>query len=309
MTAEPLNGPAVVDAHHHLWDPAVRSYEWMDDSVAEISRRFDVDDLQQAAAPTPVAATIAVQATSEMEETRDLLGVSSRQNPVAGVVGWVDLSAPDVADQLSELMELPGRLVGIRHQTHDEPDPWWLLRDDVLGGLSAVRDAGLVFDLLIRRREADAAIRLAELIPDLALVLDHAGKPSISSGEWDQWREWVNRLAAHEQVSCKVSGLVTEASHGRWRSQSLPDYAKEVFSSFGAERSLFGSDWPVCLLAASYTDVYDLASAAAATLSTAEHDAFFGGTAGRVYHLPQLDQMPDRRSAGLQINQPPKELQ
>jgi L-fuconolactonase len=284
-TAEPSARSAVVDAHHHLWDPAVRAYEWMDDSVAVINRRFDVADLEHALAPAPVTATIVVQAKSSIGETRDLLGISAMPNPVTGVVGWVDLTAADVTDRLAELGELPGRLVGIRHQTHDEPDPGWLLRDDVLRGLAAVRDAGLAFDLLIRRREGKAAIRLAELIPDLPLVLDHAGKPSISAGEWETWREWVRRLAAHEQVTCKVSGLVTEASPGAWRSQSVAAYAVEVLDVFGADRSLFGSDWPVCMLAASYAEVYGLAAAAATTLSVSERNAFFGGTAERVYRL------------------------
>ncbi|TFC98325.1 amidohydrolase [Cryobacterium breve] len=278
-------GPSTVDAHHHLWDPAVRTYAWMDESVAPIVRRFDARDLAAASARTPVTKSVVVQATPDIEETHDLLDISSWQNMVAGVVGWIDLTQNDAADTLVGLKARPGQLVGIRHQVQDESDPAWLLRDDVLRGLKAVQDAGLVFELLMGRREAAAAIRLAELLPDLPLILDHAGKPSIHSGEGDSWRDWITRLASHEQVTCKLSGLVTQASWATWRSQPVESYALAVLDTFGAERALFGSDWPVCLLAASYDEVFELAARAASTLSMTERSALFGGTAARVYGL------------------------
>lgn len=277
--------PSTVDAHHHLWDPALRTYAWMDETVAPIARRFDVLDLEAASARTPVTKTVVVQATPDIEETYELLDISSGHNMVAGVVGWIDLTRDDVADTLVELRARPGVLVGIRHQVQDESDPAWLLRDDVLRGLKAVQDAGLVFELLVGRREAAASIRLAELLPNLPLILDHAGKPSIHSGEWRSWRDWMTLLASHKQVTCKLSGLVTEASWTEWRSQPVEPYAVAVLETFGAERALFGSDWPVCLLAASYDEVFDLASRAASTLSATEHGALFGGNAARVYGL------------------------
>ena len=173
---------------------------------------------------------------------------------IAGVVGWVDLTARDVGSVLAELGENP-HLVGIRHQAHDEPDPAWLLRDDVLRGLAAVRDAGLAYDLLVRPRELPAALEVARRLPGLRLVIDHAAKPPVASGKLEPWRTLMAPLAGLEQVSCKVSGLVTEADRERWTPDDLVPYVTYLVEWFGEGRLLFGSDWPVCLLAATYDEV------------------------------------------------------
>lgn len=177
----------IIDAHHHLWDPADRSYPWMDDSVAPIRRRFDVDDLIAAARGTDVTRTIVVQAVHDPGETAWLL---EQPEPVAGVVGWVDLTAPDVADRIAAVVARPGgdrlvgnRLVGIRHQAQDEPDPDWLARPEVVRGVRAVAAAGLVFDVLVRAREHRAALTLLDAVPEGSFVLDHAGKPDIAGGD------------------------------------------------------------------------------------------------------------------------------
>jgi L-fuconolactonase len=279
-----------VDAHHHLWDPGRRAYPWMDESVAAIRRPFGVEDLDAAAGPQGFGQTIVVQASSSVEETEELLAVAAASNRVAGVVGWVDLAGPELAATLAALRARPGgqALVGIRHQVHDEPDPGWLLRDEVGDGLAAVADAGLVYDLLVRERELPAARSVARRLPGLTLVVDHLAKPRIREGAIEPWAGELAALARHPNVACKVSGLVTEADWDTWTPGQLVPYVRHAAEAFGPERLLFGSDWPVCLLAADYarvvaaaTEVLELAG-----LGPAERDAVFGANARRLYRLP-----------------------
>ncbi|SEE51009.1 amidohydrolase family protein [Jiangella alba] len=275
---------SIIDAHHHLWDPAVRPYPWMTGPAAPLRRRFGADDLTAALAGTEVTATVVVQAVSDESETRDLLNAAADgDSPVAGVVGWTDLTAPDVADTLSKLIGDGGRLVAVRHQTHDERDPEWLLRPDVRRGLATLADLGLAFDLLIRGREVPAAVRLAKAAPELQLVVDHAAKPAIATGQWEPWLAGLTELAAFPQVSCKISGLVTEADPHHWREQGVVRYARQVIALFGPDRAMFGSDWPVCTLAATYDDVVNIALEATHDLSDADRQAVLGDTARRVY--------------------------
>ncbi|WP_416394300.1 MULTISPECIES: amidohydrolase family protein [unclassified Curtobacterium] len=270
----------IIDAHHHLWDPADRPYPWMDDSVAPIRRRFDVDDLRRATAGTDVRRTIAVQAVHDADETAWLL---AQPAPVAGVVGWVDLTASDVADRLASIRSSTGgdRLVGIRHQAQDEPDPAWLARPEVVRGVRAVASAGLAFDLLVRAREHEAAVALVDAVPEGSFILDHAGKPTIDTGD-SAWPDRMRELAARPNVTCKVSGLLTEAGTD-WRERPVARYARMVVEHFGPDRSLFGSDWPVSTLAAGYAEVLRTTGDALADLSSTERDAVFRGTAERVY--------------------------
>jgi L-fucono-1,5-lactonase len=279
-----------VDAHHHLWDPGRRAYPWMDESVAAIRRPFDVAGLDAAAGPEGFEATIAVQAVSSLEETEELLDVAATSGRVAGVVGWVDLADPEVTATLAALRDRPGgrALVGVRHQVHDEPDPDWLLRDRVLDGLAAVAAAGLVYDLLVRERELPAARVVTERLPELTLVVDHLAKPRIREGAMEPWAGELAALARHPNVACKVSGLVTEADWTAWTPAQLVPYVAHAAEVFGPERLLFGSDWPVCLLAAGYTEVVAAATDALdrAGLGPAEREAVFGANARRLYRLP-----------------------
>jgi len=279
----------IVDAHHHLWDPARRDYPWMTGPAAALRRRHGVAELRAVAEPAGVTATVAVQAAMTEDETVDLLAAAQRSGGlVAGVVGWVDLTAPDVPDRIAGLRAAPGgeRLAGIRHQVHDEPDPAaWLGRDDVRRGLRAVAAAGLVYDVLIFPPHLPATRALAEAIPQLALVLDHAAKPRIAEGAWDPWSSDLAALAEHAQVTAKLSGLVTEAPWERWREAGIERYAERLLEVFGPDRTMWGSDWPVCTLAASYADVLGLARRAVAGLDEAGRTAVLGGTATRVYGL------------------------
>jgi L-fuconolactonase len=278
-----------VDAHHHLWDPRRREYPWMaGEALAPIRRPYTLDDLRQALPPT-VSRTVLVQTVSSAEETEEFLATAATSSGlVAGVVGWADLTDPGIADRLAALRALPGGelLVGIRHQAQDEPDPRWLLREDVRRGLLAVAAAGLAYDLLVRPPQLPAAVELAGSLPEARLVLDHAGKPPIAVGEFDEWAASIERIARHPNVFCKLSGLVTEAEWTTWRVADLRPYAEHVLTSFGPERVMFGSDWPVCELAASYGQVAATAEDLTAALSTAEREEVFGATATRAYGLP-----------------------
>jgi L-fuconolactonase len=271
----------IVDAHHHFWDPARADYPWMTDDLAAIRRPFGPADLAPLVRDAGVAGTVLVQARMDLDETRELLETAASTDFVLGVVGWVDLTDPDLAAVLHDL-EHP-KLVGIRHQVHDEPDPTWLLRPDVRRGLRAVAKAGLVYDLLVRTRELPAALATARALPELALVVDHLAKPPIASGDTAAWAQALAPLAALPNVSCKLSGLVTEADWDSWRPDELVPYFRRALDWFGAERCLFGSDWPVCLLAAPYAEVLALTRD---MLRPEERNAVLGGTAGRVYGLP-----------------------
>ncbi len=273
----------MIDAHHHLWDPSRREYPWLAGAALDpIRRPYTVDDLRAVTKAAGVHATILVQTTSSAEETEEFLATAEAEPVIAGVVGWVDLEAPGVADRLAAST---GPLVGIRHQVETEPDDEWLLRPPVLAGLGAVASAGLTYDLLVRVGQLPAAASLAARLPELRLVLDHAAKPPIAAGEWEPWASGVAALAAHENVVCKLSGLVTEADWTGWEVGHLRRYVDHVLDVFGPSRLLFGSDWPVCELAASYELVVDAAVALTGGLSDAERLAVFEHNARAVYDV------------------------
>ncbi|MEU4492298.1 amidohydrolase family protein [Streptomyces sp. NPDC023998] len=279
---------AIIDAHHHVWDLSVRDQEWITGpEMAPIARTFSLDDLAAETRSAGVGATVLVQTVTVADETPEFLALANGSDLVAGVVGWTDLTAPDVADTLASLRELPGgdRLVGIRHQVQGEPDPAWLLRPDVRRGLAAVAAAGLVYDLVVQPHQLPAAAEAAVRLPELTFVLDHLGKPPIASGELEPWASDVRALAARPNTVCKLSGMVTEAAWSTWTTPDLSPYAGMVLDSFGPGRLMFGSDWPVCLLAASYAEVLVAARALTHRLSDEERRAVFETTASRVYGL------------------------
>ncbi|MGW7662865.1 amidohydrolase family protein [Streptomyces sp. NPDC054756] len=275
----------VVDAHHHVWDLSVRDQDWITGpELAPLRRNFGLDDLLPEARAAGVGRTVVVQTVTVPEETPELLALADRYPLVAGVVGWTDLTRPDVADTLARLRELPGGryLKGIRHQVQGEPDPKWLLRPDVRRGLTALEEAGLVHDLVVLPHQLPACVEAAARHPGLTFVLDHLGKPPIASGALRPWEPAVRALAALPNTVCKLSGMVTEADHARWTLDDLRPYAGIVLDAFGPERLMYGSDWPVCTPAASYGQVLDTARA---LTDPAGHRQIFEETAVRVYGL------------------------
>ena len=268
----------IVDAHHHFLDPARADYPWLTDELAAIRRAFGPDDLAPLLDAAGIDATVLVQ---------EFLAIADGSPFVRGVVGWVDLRDAGVDETIAGLRRGPGgdRLVAVRHQVHDEPDPDWLGRDDVRRGIAAMGRAGLAYDLLVRARELPAARRLVAALPDVRFVIDHLAKPAIRNGSDPGWSAAVGGFRDVPNVWWKLSGLVTEADWQDWRPADLQPFADRVLQVAGPDRLLFGSDWPVCLLAAPYDVVVATARTLIESLSPAERAAVLGETAVAVYGL------------------------
>jgi L-fuconolactonase len=276
----------VVDAHQHFWNPASAEYPWMTDELASIRREFAPADLREPMTAAGVDATILVQTRSSVEETYEFLRIAAETDFVVGVVGWIDLTDPGVRERIAEIREHPNGqfLVGVRHQVHDEPDAEWLLRADVQRGLQAVGDAGLAYDLLVRPRELPAALEAVRRL-DMQFVIDHIGKPTIAGTFDETWETRMAPFAGEDHVVCKLSGMLTEADWREWKIADLVPYVERVLTWFGPERVMFGSDWPVCLLAATYVETKQVTEELLTSLPAEAHSSIFEGTAVRIYGL------------------------
>ncbi|BFV55673.1 amidohydrolase family protein [Kitasatospora sp. CMC57] len=280
-----------IDAHHHVWQLARRPQLWLDRAeLAPIRRDFTLDGLARETRATGIDRTVLVQVLPDPAETAEFLALAAGSDLVAGVVGWADLTSDELPDRLAELRAGPGGdlLVGIRHLVQAEPNPCWLARAEVRRGLRAVAEAGLAYDLLTLPHQLPTAIDTVRSRPELTFVLDHLSKPAIAFGELRPWTKLVRELAAEPNVHCKLSGLVTEAEWDHWTVADLRPYAEVVLDAFGPSRVMFGSDWPVCLLAASYAEVVSTAGELMAGLAEEERAEVFGGTAVRVYGLADI---------------------
>lgn len=287
--SQPRSQPLVIDSHHHLWDTSRRTFEWLA-NLPQINKPFLPEDMRPLLKAAGVDATVLVQTITDLDETREFLQFAANTDFIAGVVGWADLTAPDIDVILEDLKRGPNGqyLVGIRHLVHDEDNPDWLLREDVQHGLDALANAGLVFDVLVRPRELPSAITIARDFPHLKMVIDHIAKPPIASGELEPWASQMREFAALEHVACKLSGMVTEADHEHWTPEDLKPFVSTVVEIFGPDRLMYGSDWPVCLLAASYTEVIGALRTVLTELDVLTPDseaAIFGNTAIRWYGL------------------------
>jgi L-fuconolactonase len=263
---------------------------------APIRRRFGPRDLRPLLVERGIDRTVVVQTYSSVEETGAFLRLAAATDFVAGVVGWVDLTDPNVGTTLRRLHSAAdGRwLVGIRHQVHDEPDPRWLLREDVRRGLRAVEEIGLAYDFLVRTRELPAALQTARDFPQMRFVIDHIAKPPIRAGEYREWAEAMAPFSALDNVYCKLSGMITEASWRAWRPDDLVPYVRRVIGWFGTDRLMFGSDWPVCLVAGSYAQVFDALLHSLGDLPAAAKANILGANAIRFYRL-RITGDPPRR--------------
>jgi L-fuconolactonase len=286
----------IVDAHHHFLDPATADYPWLTDELAAIRRRFGPEDLAPLVKAAGIDATVLVQTRSSLAETEQFLATAAVTPFIRGVVGWIDLTDPAAGEAIDRLQAGRGgdRLVALRHQVHDEDDPDWLGRADVRRGIAAVGRAGLAYDLLVRTRELPAARALAGAMPDVRFVVDHLAKPAIRSGSDTAWADAVGAFRGLPNVWWKLSGLVTEADWQVWRPADLRPFVDRVLEIAGPDRLIFGSDWPVCLLAAPYDVVLATARDLIATLSPAEQAAILGETAVAVYRLEAAPTPRDR---------------
>jgi L-fuconolactonase len=272
-----------VDAHQHFWHyDAVRD-SWIDNTMALLQRDFLPDDSAPALQNAGMDAVVAVQADQSEAETDFLLDLGARHAMIRGVVGWVDLRAPDLAARLTRRRSNP-LLKGFRHIAQSEPDDF-LARPEIRAGIMQLGEHGFTYDILIRPGQLAAATDLVERCPDVQFVLDHCAKPPIASGDLSEWKRGITRLAPHLNVSCKISGLITEASWTRWTASDILPCLDTAAEAFGASRLMFGSDWPVCLLAGEYARVAELVELWAARLTATERERVFGGTAMLVYRL------------------------
>ena len=276
-----------IDAHQHFWDVTRATYPWMGDHVAALSRTFSPSELEPQLAQSSVSATVVVQARGELAETHDLLALAGEHEFVSAVVGWVGLESPDVGDAIDELLASPlGRyLTGARHQVEDEFDDHWLARPQVVGGLRAVGGRGLTYDLLLRDEQIPAALRTIDLLTGTKFVLDHFAKPYRDPAHFDHWRDRMVALAARPNVYCKWSGFTPLISSGGSGSGSLGQYFATLLELFGADRIMFGSDWPVCTLDSSYSLVCNMTAELMTGLSDSERSAILGRTATTFYNL------------------------
>ncbi|MHC5908241.1 amidohydrolase family protein [Streptomyces sp. S6] len=284
----------LVDAHHHLWDLGHRPQPWLDEpGLAPIRRTFGLDDLTRSASRAilghRLTTSVLVQCLPSVPETRELLALADGSPSVGAVVGWVDLTSPAVADTLDELRGGPGgdRLRSVRHLVQGESDPHWLQRPDVERGLRAVQERGLGYDVLVRDRQLPQAVRLAQRFPGLPLVLDHAGKPDLRGGDLIDWTRRIRELAAFPQVRCKLSGLVTEADHEKWTTDDIRPVRDTLLDAFGPERLMFGSDWPVCVLAGGWDRWAETVEELLAPCTGPETSAILAGTATDFYRLAE----------------------
>ncbi|MDO9418124.1 amidohydrolase family protein [Pararhizobium sp.] len=282
----------VIDSHHHFWDPKSEGdYAWLSGPFEPINRVFAPDDLRPALKANHVSGTVLVQTWNGLSETWDFIRTAQATDFVAGVVGWVDLTDPKVGETLADLKASPdGKwLVGIRHLIQTEADPNWLLRDDVRHGLEAVEAAGLVYDFVPNLPQLLSCVRTAEAFPKLRFVLDHISKPKIKDQDFDGWARTMRGFRAErDHVWCKLSGMITEADWQAWTAEDLKPYVNEVLDIFGIDRCMFGTDWPVCLVAGSYDQVVEVLSECLKDLSDMDRAKIFGGNAIEAYRLPEF---------------------
>ncbi len=275
-----------IDAHQHFWRYSPAELPWIGAHMQVLARDFLPDDLAPALRRSRIDGCIAVQARPDLRENGFLLELAENNPLVRGVVGWVDLCAPDAAGMVAGLAR-HAKLRGLRHLVQDEPDDAFLLRGDFQRGVAALAAHGLVYDVLIHPRHLVDAARFCADLPEVTFVLDHLAKPDIAHDDRQPWADALRELARQPHVACKVSGLVTEARWHGWRADDFRFFLDTALTAFGPDRLLFGSDWPVCLLAADdYASVHDLVAAwAEANLSEAGRAALFGANAARIYKL------------------------
>ncbi|MBI3762085.1 MAG: amidohydrolase family protein [Chloroflexi bacterium] len=278
----------ITDAHQHFWtrDVIVGLFQKLNvplDDVKVLVRDFGPSDLKPILDKFGVRQTVVVQVNSTLANTHYFLNLADQNPWIGGVVGWVDLTDPKVGDTLDSIRH--PKLVGIRHQWHDEPDPAWIVREDVLRGLREVAKRGLRYDLLVKPFNWEFLPRVAEAVPELQLVIDHIAKPNIAARQFDDWAAAMTAAARMPQMYCKVSGMITEADWQNWKPADLKPYIEKLIELFGPHRVMFGSDWPVCLLAGPYDQVFEAVQICLSGLREHEKAMVLGENARRFYGI------------------------
>ncbi|WP_224996423.1 amidohydrolase [Cesiribacter sp. SM1] len=275
----------VVDAHNHYWQYNSVEFGWMGAEHESIKRDFLPHHLASELEKHNITATVAVQARESMEENSFLLALAAQHSVVKGVVGWADFRADTFEQDLHLIAEHP-KLVGLRHFVQSRPEGY-MLQESFQRGIAALKALGLTYDILIGHHQLPEALKLVALFPDQKFVLDHIAKPPVRAGELEPWKTNISRMAAHPQLYCKISGMVTEADWQHWQEDQIKPYLDVVFEAFGPDRLMYGSDWPVCLLAAPYQRVIGLVKGYIQQLSLTEQEKIMGGNARSFYNLSE----------------------
>ena len=277
-----------IDSHHHVWDLSVREQGWMvGEALNPIKKNFSINDLREAITGCGIDKTVVVQTVTNYDETPELLELADTDDLVAGVVGFLKIDSEDAISHLDSYQSLRGfeYLVGIRDIAHDYEDVKYLSKPQVIKNVQELGKRGLVYDLLTKTPHMRAAIDLVKACPNTKFVLDHISKPYIAKADMQPWADQITELASFENVVVKVSGLFTEADWKNWKKEDFWPYLEHITKSFTPNRMMFGSDWPVCLLAATYKQSIDLVEEFTSKFSESEKNAFWAGTANKAYGL------------------------
>ncbi len=279
-----MNGMIRIDAHQHFWQYSPVDYGWIDESMNVLKRDFLPRDLAPLLQANGLSGSIVVQARQSLEETRWLLELAQENEFIRGVVGWIDLSSPQIFEQLQEFA-VDQKLVGVRHLVQAEPDDEYMLRPEFRRGIAQLAEFGLVYDLLLYPRHVPVAVKLVREFPAQSFVLDHIAKPPIAAGTLEPWARDIRALAELPNVACKLSGMVTEARLREWKHEDFRAYLDVVLDCFGPSRLMIGSDWPVCTVSADYAATLGIVLRFIGQLSNSERDAVLGGTCARCYGI------------------------
>jgi len=273
-----------IDTHQHFWKYSKEEYPWIGEGMEVLAQDRLPADLHPLLKENGIDGTVAVQARQVIEETEALLAMAEEYDFIRGIVGWVDLRSPNVEAQLERFKDRK-KLVGVRHVVQDEPDEMFVLRDDFIRGIGKLKAYGLVYDILIFPHQLAASIELVKKFPEQMFILNHIAKPNIKDIQMSLWESDIKKLASFENVSCKISGMVTEADWHNWKAEDFRPYMEVVLEAFGVKRLTIGSDWPVCTVAGEYGSVVSIAADFITQLSENEQKAIWEENPKRIYGL------------------------
>lgn len=273
-----------LDAHQHFWNYNIRDYGWIGEEMNAIQRSFLPEDLEPILTDSGVSGCVAVQARQSLEETNWLLELADKHDFIKGVVGWVDLCSEEASSQLEKFAANPW-LKGVRHVIQDEPDVKFVLREDFQQGIALLEQYNLAYDLLVSKEQLPYAVELVQKFPQQRFVIDHLAKPDIKAGVISPWQEAMEAMASCSNVYCKLSGMVTEADWNKWTQEDFTPYLDTVLRAFGSERVMYGSDWPVCTVAGTYSEVLNLLQTHVQSLPEAEQQLILGDNCAAFYNL------------------------
>lgn len=273
-----------IDSHQHFWIYEAEKHAWIDDDMKVIRKNFLPEDLKLVYQNNGIDGCVAIQADQTLTETDFLLDLAEKNDFIKGVVGWVDLRASNIDEVLNQYSKFP-KLKGFRHVVQGEADHNFMLRPDFLNGIAALEKYNFTYDILVFPHQLGAALELVRRFPTQKFIIDHIAKPYIKDRFYDGWATLMKAISEYQNVYCKLSGMTTEADYNNWTPEQIEPYMQLVFEAFGANRILFGSDWPVCLVAGNYTKTKELVTNFIAGLSSEEQAAIMGGNAMQFYNL------------------------